>query len=172
MLFVDRQVNRLAVNLACTRINDLGVRIEIAAGFQKLELGRTIQFHIQMRIDHRVEVANTAGEIENVIHAADQMIDHPVIAHVCRMNLDPITDVVDVMRIAALSRQKSVDDGYFHVADFHEPASQVATYEPKATRNQYGATSVFAKGSGHGGLTSAPDGLSPRPGESLFSKIP
>jgi hypothetical protein len=71
-----------------------------------------------MRIDHGVEVTNTTGEIKNVIHAADQMINHPVIAHVCCMNRDPITDVVDVMRIAALSGQESVDDNYFHVADF------------------------------------------------------
>jgi hypothetical protein len=34
------------------------------------------------------------------------------------MNRDPITDVVDVMRIAALSGQESVDDSYIHVADF------------------------------------------------------
>ena len=47
-------------------------------------------------------MADLAGEVEDDIHARDQMIDHVIIAHVGVMNLDAVFNAPQVVHVAAL----------------------------------------------------------------------
>jgi hypothetical protein len=49
-------------------------------------------------------MADTAREIEDVVHAADQVIDDPVIANIAGVELDAIPDALDVEKIPSLVR--------------------------------------------------------------------
>lgn len=75
VMFVNRQVNGPAVKLACAGKNDSGVRIELSAGFEQHDLRGAVVVQILLRMLHRINVAQAARQIEDVIHAADQMID-------------------------------------------------------------------------------------------------
>ena len=102
MLLVHRQVNRFSINLAGAGKDYFYVRIETTAGFEQSKLRATIVFEVVERRGHRIEVAHVAGEIENEINAANQMIDDRRIANVGYVNSNAISDFVDVERIAAL----------------------------------------------------------------------
>src|SRR2546426_3460859 len=102
VLLVKRQVKRFAVNLPGAGVDDLYVRIEIAAGFEQGELRLTVQLQIVLRKQHRIQVAHVRCQVENIVHAADQMVDNRWIAHIGDVQRDLIPDVFDIKKIASL----------------------------------------------------------------------
>ena len=125
-----RQAHGPPVNLARAREDNFHVRVIVAAGFKQRELRGAVQGEIVVRISQRLKVAHLPGEIEDVIHAADQMINHVVFAHIGAIDLDAILDAVNVKKIAAFVRYHRVQNKDFDVAKLDEPVSEVATDKP------------------------------------------
>ena len=100
VLLVEREIERLAVDLPRAGEDDLHVRVEVAAGFEERELGRAVEFEVALRVLHRVEVADVAREVEDVVHAADEVVDDPVVAHVLDAHLQAVFHVADVVGVA------------------------------------------------------------------------
>src|SRR6185503_8621949 len=100
MLFINRQVKRLAVNLPRARKYDLHVRIVVTARFEQSELRGAVEFEIPERIKHGLEVRYITREIENEIHATDQVIDDKVVSHVGLVDSHVAFKLADVETIS------------------------------------------------------------------------
>src|SRR5262245_55578790 len=92
MIFINRQINGFAVKLARAGENQLDVRIEMPAGFQQSQLGRAIILQVLLRTKHRIDVADTTGEVKDIINAADDMIDELAVPDVPDVYIDPALD--------------------------------------------------------------------------------
>ena len=102
VLFINRQVKRLAVNLPRARKYYLHMRIVVTARFEQCELRGAVEFEIPERIEHGLEVRDVAGEIENEIHATDEVIDDKVVSHVGLVDSHVAFKLVDVETISPL----------------------------------------------------------------------
>ena len=142
VLLVKRQVQRFAVYLPRTGVDDLYVRIEIAARFQQGKLRLTVQLKIMLRKQHRIQMAHVRRQVENIVHAADQMVDNRRVAHIRDMQRDPILDVLDIKKIAALVGHQRVKQINFDIADLDQAARKIAANETKAAGNEHRALSI------------------------------
>ncbi len=50
-------------------------------------------------------MADAPGQVENLIHAAADVINHPVAAEVGGVHRHPVANIVNVMRISAVTGQ-------------------------------------------------------------------
>ena len=87
-------------------------------------------------------MAGLASEVENVVHACDEVVDNTCIPHVGAMNRDTIFDPSQVEKVTTLTRKECVEDFDVHSIQRGELAREVATNKPKATRDEHGAAAV------------------------------
>jgi hypothetical protein len=118
MIFIDGKIEGFSIHLPGACVDDLGVWIELPAGFQQGQLCRTVDLKIAVRRGHRVEMTRASGEIEYVVDTADCVIDHGIIADVSDDHVDPISNALDVVEIPALTRIEGIDN-----SDIDIPAS-------------------------------------------------
>src|SRR5207237_2082182 len=119
------------IYFACTCKDDIYISIEITARFHQCELRLTVQLEIMLRKQHRIQMAHVRGQVENIVHAADQMVDNRRVAHVGDMQRDPILDVLDIKKIAALIGHQRVKQINFDIADLDKAAREIAANETK-----------------------------------------
>ena len=79
---VDGQVLRPAVDLARAGEDDLHRRVVMAAGLEDRELAAAVDLEIRVRIAHGVDVARLAGEVEEIVLIADEVVQAVLVAHV------------------------------------------------------------------------------------------
>ena len=72
---------RLAVDLPRPRVDDLHPGVVLAHRLQDPELAAAVDLEVGEGIGHRVDVADLAGEVEEHVLAAHQVL-HAVAAHV------------------------------------------------------------------------------------------
>ena len=101
----DRQRVGLAVHLARAREHDLHARVELAARLENRQLAAAVDVEIGVRIPHAVDVAHLAGEVEDDLAIAHQMVHRAFLADVGDVDADAVGDAVDVEEVARRSRE-------------------------------------------------------------------
>ena len=102
MLFIDRQIFRPSVDLSGAGENDFQIAVVQPAGFQNVQLGRSVDIQIGHRIRHRVEMACLAGEIKEKLAFLDQRRHCGSIANIGQIDTHSIADVVNIKKVAAV----------------------------------------------------------------------
>jgi hypothetical protein len=102
MLLVNRQVKGFTIDLAGAGEDDLYVWVVVATGFEECKLSSAIQFQVALRIKNRFQVTDVASEIEDVIHAANEVVNHIVVVEVGTVNVDAVFEIVNIKKITAL----------------------------------------------------------------------
>ena len=144
VLLVQRQVDGAAVNLTRAGEDDLDVRVEVAARLKQRERGGAVVPEVTQRVAYRVNVADAAREVEDVVHAADDVVDDLLVADVDAVDFDAVAHVGDVEGVAALVGQQRVEHRDLR-ADLDEAAHEVAADEAEAAGDERRAPLVLAK---------------------------
>ena len=134
VLLVDRQVLRLAVDLARPRVDDLDLGVPLPHRLQDGELAPAVDLEVREGVDHGVEVAHLPGQVEQHLLALHQVL-HAVAAHVRDVDADlplvagQVEEVPPVIRDQAVHRQ--------HLRpQVGQGAAEVAPDEAQAPENQ------------------------------------
>ena len=123
VLLVHRQVERLAVDLARARVDDLELGVAPAHRLEDPQLARAVDLEVGHGVAHRVDVADLAGQVEQHLLAAHQVL-HAVAAHVGDVDADLVLVAVEVEEVAPVVGQQAVDRGHAR-AQVGEGAAEV-----------------------------------------------
>ena len=88
VLLVDRQVVGPAVDLTRAGEDDSNVAVVLPAGLEDRQLRAAVDLQIRVRIPHRVDVADLAGQIEDHVLIANQRLHRRLHAHVGDVEAD------------------------------------------------------------------------------------
>ena len=105
MIFGDRQRIRLSVDLARACEHDFDARVELAARLENRQLTAAIDFEIRVRISHAVDVAHLAGEIEDDLAVAHEVIHRAFLTDIRDVDPHSIGDAIDVEKVGARIRE-------------------------------------------------------------------
>src|SRR5262245_65936953 len=81
MVFVHRDVVRLAVDLTGAREYDFDVLVVVTAGFENGQLRSTIDFEVRVWVLHGVQVARLACKVEEIVLPLNQVTHAVLIPH-------------------------------------------------------------------------------------------
>ena len=147
---VDRQRVGPAVDLARAGEDDLRAGIVVAARLEQRQLAAAVDLEIRVRIPHAVDVAHLAGEVEDDVAVAHEVVHRALLADVGDVDADAIGDAVDVEQVAAVVGDQRVDEQHVG-AELDEPAREVAADEAEAAGDHHAAAAVeLAVVGGHG----------------------
>ena len=132
VLLVDRQVEGLAVDLARAGVDDLELGVALAHRLEHPELARAVDLEVGDGVGHGVDVAHLAGQVEEHLLAADQVL-HPVPAHVGDVDADLVLVAVEVEEVAPVVGQQAVDRRHPR-PEVGEGAAEVRADEAEARR--------------------------------------
>src|SRR5947209_13290858 len=90
-------------------------------------------------------MTDVSRQVENIINAAYQMINHIIVAYIAYVKFYAILDGFNIEVVAALIRHERIHNKNINIADLGEPVSQIATYESKPARDKYGTAFIFGK---------------------------
>ncbi len=141
MIFGDRQGVGLAVHLARAREHDLDARVELPARLEDRQLAAAVDVEIRVRILHAVDVAHLAGEIEDDLAIAHQVVHRAFLAHVGDVHPDLVGDAVDVEEVRAGVGNERVHQQHIG-AELDQPAGDVAADEAEAARDHHAPAAV------------------------------
>ena len=153
VILVDRQVERAAVDLARAGVDDLQLGVVLAHGLEHAQLARAVDLEVGHRVGHRVDVAHLAGEVEEHLLPAHEVL-HAVPAHVGDVDADLVLVAGEVEQVAAVVGQQAVDRGHVR-ADVRERPAQVRADEAEPAGDEHAAALVELAVVAHGLATSA-----------------
>ena len=130
MVLGDRELARPPVLLARGGEDHLRVGVVGAERLEQRELRLPVDLEVRLRIGHRVDVGDLAGEVEDQVLVLDQAADRPGVADVRVLDVDPVGDLADVERVAPVLRDQRVDDRHLGAA-VDERRRQVRSDEPE-----------------------------------------
>ena len=126
---VHGQALRLAVHLAGPGVDHLHVRVVLAHRLQDPELAAAVDLEVGEGVGHGVDVAHLAGEVEQHLLPADQVL-HGVAPHVGDVDPDLVLVAGEVEEVAAVVGQQAVH-GQDVGAEVGEGAAEVRADEPQ-----------------------------------------
>src|SRR6185437_15361209 len=129
---VDGQAIRLAVHLARAREDHLHAGILVTTGFEHRQLCAAVDLEIGERIEHAVDVAHLAGEVENDLAIADQDLHGRSVSYVRNVHAHPVGDAMEVEQIAAVLGNHGVDEEHVR-SELDEPPYEIAADEAQAS---------------------------------------
>ncbi len=135
VLLIDRRVVRPAIDLSGTREDDLDAGIDRPAGLEQGQLRPAVDFEIDQRVGHRIEMAGLSSQVEEIFPPVQQMAQPVHIADVGDIDGQPIGNVGDVEEIAAIFRDQAVDQQHV-AAKRDEPPRQGRADEAEPTGDQ------------------------------------
>ncbi len=141
MTFGDRQRVGLSVHLARSREHHLHRRIEFPARLENRQLAAAVDLEIGVGILHAVDVAHLAGEVEDDLAIANQVVHGAFLADVGDVDANFVGDAVDVEEIRARSGNERVHQQHVG-AELDEAVGDVAADEAEATRNHHAAAAI------------------------------
>ena len=136
MRFRNRELTWAPVNLARAREHDFDFRITGAAGLEDGKLGLAIDLQVRHRIEHRIEVARLPGEVEEVIFSLHQVPQAMAVANIGDVDLDAVANVFDVIKIAAVIRDQTIDDRHLR-AKLNETPREIRSDEAQAAGDEH-----------------------------------
>ena len=136
VLLVHGHVLRAAVDLPRAGEDDLDVGIELAAGFENRQLGPAVDLQVGLRIDHRIQVAGLARQIEQEVVAADEVPQAVLVSNVGDVDLDAAGELGDVEEVAAVLGYQAIDERDVG-AVFNESTGEVRSDEAQPTGHKY-----------------------------------
>src|SRR5205085_9733956 len=110
MSFGDGKVIGPSINLARAGKNNFDFGVVGAAGFENRKLRLAIDLQIRHGIAHRIEMTGLPGEVKEIVLALDQVAQTMGVADVGDIDLKPILEPFDVVKIAAVIRDQAVHD--------------------------------------------------------------
>ena len=113
----------------------------MAAGLEQGELAAAVDVEIGVRIAHAVDVADLAGEVEDHLAVAHQVVHRARLAHVGDVDAQPIGDAVDVEEVAAVVGDERVDQQDVG-AEVDELPREVAADEPEPAGDHHPAAAI------------------------------
>ena len=141
MRFRHRQRVGPAVDLARAGEDDLDPRVVAAARLEDRQLAAAVDLEIRVRILHAVDVADLAGEIEDDVLIAHQVIHGALLPHVGDVDAQPVLDAADVEQVAAVVGDQRVDDRA-RGRRARRAGAQVAADEAQAAGDHHRAIAV------------------------------
>jgi hypothetical protein len=82
-----------------------------------------IDVQIRQRIGHRIKVAGLPGQVKEEAASFDQGGHGMHVPNICKINSNPVADVVNIEEIAAILRDQAINECYF-CPKGHQSASQ------------------------------------------------
>ena len=82
----------------------------VAARFEDGELASAVDLQVAVGIEHRVEVARLAGEVEEIVLLSNEVAQAVLVADVRDVDVDRVLDSRDVEQIAAVLVDERVDE--------------------------------------------------------------
>ncbi len=140
VVLVDRQVARLAVDLARAGVDDLQLGVPPPHRLEEAQLARAVDLEVGERVVHRVDVAHLAGEVEQHVLAAHEVL-HAVAADVGDVDADLVLVAVEVEEVPAVVGQQAVDGDDVR-AEVGEGAAEVRADEAQAAGDEDAAPAV------------------------------
>ena len=137
----DRQGVRPAVDLPRAREHDLHRRVVCAARLEQRQLAAAVDLEVGVRVLHAVDVADLAGEVEDHVLPAHQIVHRALLADVGDVDADAILDAADVEQVAAVLGDQRVDEQHAR-AEVDELAGEVAADEAEAAGDHHAAIAV------------------------------
>jgi hypothetical protein len=110
MFFVDRQVERPSVYLPSTRVHNDCVRRMPSDQLQEREMAAGVQVQVAHRIRHRFQMTHLPRDVEDHVHSLKNRRDDSCVIDVSDDDLADRADVVQVARVAAMSRDQGVEN--------------------------------------------------------------
>jgi hypothetical protein len=121
--------------------HDLGRRVVIAACLEQRQLGAAVDVEVVVRVAHAVDVADLAGEVEDHLAIAYQVVHRRVLPDVGDVDADLRLDAVDVEEVPAVVVDQRVDQQHIG-AERRQLARQVAADEAEAAGHHDAATAI------------------------------
>ena len=110
MRFRDRQRIGAAVYLPGPGEDDLDRGVVAAAGLEDRELASTVDLEIGVGILHAVDVTHLAGQVEDHVLVANQVVHGALLPDVGDIHTHPILDVSDVEQVPAVLGNQRIDE--------------------------------------------------------------
>ena len=105
----------------------------MAARLEQRQLAAAVDLEVGVRVAHAVDVADLAGEVEDHLAVAHQVVHRARLAHVGDVHADAILDAGDVEQVAAVVGDQRVDQQHVG-AERDQPVRQVAADEARGRR--------------------------------------
>ena len=141
MRFVHGKRVGPTVDLPRAGEDDFRVRVVMTASLEQRQLASTVDVEIGVRISHAVDVAHLTREVEHDGLLQHERVHGIAIANVSVTHPQPVCDVSDVERIAAVVRQERIDQQ--HVGTQRDEATcEIAADEAEASGHHHAATAI------------------------------
>ncbi len=137
----DRQRLGAAIDLPGAGVDHLGAGVVVAAGLEQRQLGPAVHLEVGVRVAHAVDVTDLAGEVEDHVLAAHQIVHGAGLAHVGDVEPHAILHRLDVEQVAARIRDERVDEQHLR-AEVGEADGQVAADEAEPAGDHHAAPAV------------------------------
>ena len=141
VLLVDRQRVGTAVDLARAGEDDLGAGIVVAARLENRQLAAAVDLEVGVRIAHAVDVTDLAGEVEDDLPVAHQIVHRALLPDVGDVDAHAVGDAVDVEQVAAVVGDQRVDEQHVG-AERHQLPREVAADEPETAGDHHATAAV------------------------------
>ena len=113
----------------------------MAARLEHRQLAAAVDLEIGVRVAHAVDVADLAGEVEDDVAVAHQVVHRRLLADVGDVDAHAVGDAVDVEQVAAVVGDQRVDEQHVG-AELDELAREVAADEAEAAGDHHAAAAV------------------------------
>jgi hypothetical protein len=106
VLFGDRQADRPSVDLPGAGEHHLDARIVTTACLEDRQLAAAVDLEVGVWVLHAVDVADLAGEVEDDLLIAHQVIHRAGLTHIGDVDADAVFYAGDVEQVAAVFRDQ------------------------------------------------------------------
>ena len=134
MGFVNRNAFRHTVNLARAGKHHPYLGVMQTACLQDLQLRLGVDSEIGLGILHRVDMAGLTGEVEEIVHASNQVLHGMNIPHIRNIDPDLVFDGFHIPKIPAIGGNEAVHQRYIR-AKFHQPDGEIRPNEAQPACN-------------------------------------
>ena len=124
MALIDREIFGAAVDLAGSGVHDGDLGIDAAARLEQLQLRRAVDREVLLRGRHRIQMARLRRQIEEEIPAQQKMRQCIPTANIGDIDGYQIPNICDIRQVAAVFRDKAVDQQNFG-AECNEAPNQL-----------------------------------------------
>src|SRR5918995_7156678 len=135
MLLVDGQVSRMPEDLARRRVDDGGVRADLAQDLEEAELASRIDLQVEARARHRFDVAHLTRQVEDHLGRGRGVMDRAGVVELGLDHVDPSGGGVKVAPVTAVRGYERVDHRHLGSAG-REGKREVRPDETQPTRDQ------------------------------------